>query len=767
MSDHGRAMRSRTLLVVSACMVLLMALPVVLGRVYARDDLAYYSIPLRSFLARSLAHGQDPSWCPALFGGFFLYGEGGGLAHPLVHGLYGTLPLELALNLEVIWPYPAMLAGFALLLSRWGLHRDAALFGGLIFAFGGYNILQYIHTSVSSLLGHLPWALVSIDVALRSVDRRRVATARVTLSFLTASQVLIGHIQYLWISMLLEGAFALFLLGQAPEARRRFRGLAMSVGLGILGGAIQLLPSWEAFRDSRRERPSSTYVASGSLPPVNLLHPFAPYLTRSRVVTPPMATDDGVLAPAVSMQDWRVHEFATYLGASVPVLLAWLIVSRRDLTGPARPLARFSLGLAAIGLVLAFGAYTPLFAAMVKVPVVGRFRISARYLVLYEVAGAMLAALAYATLAEVSARGERVPWRRLWPVGLPFAVSLLLCLLPGLPEGARPSYLRGETISPWPLPAVGPLLVGLASALVALAARGWRGALPILAVFASVDAAAYGLHAIALDPPEPLSAYVEDRKSPPAGAEGDRVAFARLHAVWHDPFLMKGLRTMQGYVSLAPRRALTYDTPNTMRVAGVGWIMEGHPEQGQPWVRAAASPLPRARLVARTQASSDPRRDVEFIDPATTALTERTIRLPTGTPGTARITRDQPGEIEVDTEASTRQLLIVSEGFHGGWTAEIDGRTAHLGRAYGDFLACVVPEGTHRVALRFRSHGRRVGAWLSLAGLTLAIAVPLASLAPKRPAPFAHSVVLGPRRRRRGAVAGDGLVSPGGADRHG
>jgi hypothetical protein len=763
--NSRETVRFRSLLAVAVSMVLLMALPIALGRVYATDDLAYCSLPLRSFFAGCLAAGQDPSWCPALFGGFSLYGEGGGFAHPLVRGLYGALPLDLALNLEVIWPYPVMIAGFALLLGRWGLRRDAALFGGLVFAFGGYNVLQYIHTSVSSLLGHLPWLLLSIDVALRSGDRRRAATARIALSLLTASQILIGHIQYLWISMLGEALYALFLTWLIPEARRRLTGLAASVGFGILAGAIQLLPSWEAFRDSRRERPTLTYVASGSLPPVNLLQPVAPYLTRSRVMTPPMATDDGVLMPAVSMADWRVHEFAAYLGSSVPVLLAWLLVSRRKLAGSARPLALFSLGLAAIGLVLAFGDFTPLFRLMVKVPVIGRFRISARYLVLYQAAGAMLAALAFATLANTSDGTERVPWRRLWPVGLPLALSLFLCLAPGLPEGVWPPYLRGETIAASPLPATGPLLVGLATALVVLAARGWRGALPVLVVFAAVDQASYGLHAILRDPPKTLSSYLAARRAPPTAGEGTRVAFAHLHAIWQDPYLMKGLRTMQGYVSLSPRRRLSYDTPNSMRVAGSGWVMPGVDEQGQPWERAPAPPLPRARLVTRTQASTDPRRDLESIDPETTALTVWALDLPTAAPGLARITNDRPGKIDVVTEAPTRQLLIISESFHDGWGAEIDGRFAHLGRAYGDFLACVVPEGTHRVKLRFRSHGRRAGAWLSLAGLILATVVPLVPFAPGRMRPVTPSIVLGPKRAGRDAGGKVACVSTEG-DNH-
>ncbi|WP_435019898.1 YfhO family protein [Tundrisphaera sp. TA3] len=770
MSNDGEVVRSRTLLAVAASMALLMALPIALGKVYINDDIAYYSIPLRSFFAGCLANGTDPSWCPALFGGFSLYGEGGGFAHPLIHGLYGTLPLDLALNLDVIWPYPVMFVGFALLLARWGLRRDACLFGALVFTFGGQNLLQYIHTSVSSLLGHLPWALLSIDVALRSEDRRRAAAAKIALSLLTASQLLIGHVQFLWISMFGEGLYALFLAWRMPGSRRRVAGLGVSLGLGILAGSIQLLPSWEAFRESRRERPTLTYIATGSLPPANLLQSFSPYLTHSRAVTPPMATDEGVLEPPTSMYDWRVHAFSTYLGASIPVLLAWLIISRRSLAGSSRVLAAFALGLAAIGLLLAFGDFTPLFRLMVKVPVIGRFRISARYLILYQLAGAMLAALAYATLAEASARHQRIPWRRLWPLGLPLMLGLFLCLAPGLPEGMWPAYLRGEVVSPLPVRAIGPLLLAVAAVLVALSARGWRLALPLLVILTGIDQAAYAIHVTLLIPPESLSSYVDGRKSLPAPAEPGRVGFALLHPIWQDPFTMKGMSTMTGYVSLVPRRALTYDTPNSMRVAGVGWILEDATERGQSWAKAPAPPLPKARLVTRTQVSTDPKRDIETIDPGAIALTDRALNLPPAAPGQARIAHERPGKIDVRTEAPTRQLLVVSESFHDGWEAEIDGRPARLGRAYGDFLSCVVPKGAHRVLFRFHSEGRRVGAWLTLAGLILSVGVPLLPLIPRRGGPAPSSILLGMKAERSGRDAderGAALASHGEEERHG
>jgi hypothetical protein len=182
MANPGETVRFRFGLAMAALLLALMALPMATGRVFVNDDLGFYFLPLRSFLARCLASGQDPAWCPDLFGGFYYLGEGQGVAHPWVRFLYSALPLGLAQNVEILWPYPVLLAGFVLLLGRWGMGRDAAAFGGLMFAFGGYNLLHYVHISVMGLLAHLPWLLPAIDVAMCPADPRREALPHISIS---------------------------------------------------------------------------------------------------------------------------------------------------------------------------------------------------------------------------------------------------------------------------------------------------------------------------------------------------------------------------------------------------------------------------------------------------------------------------------------------------------------------------------------------------------------------------------------------------------
>src|SRR4051812_6348478 len=71
-----------------------LASPILSGRVYVADDLGEFHLPMRAFYANQLDRGEPFDWCPDLYCGFYLTGEGQiGAYHPLHLLLYKTLPL--------------------------------------------------------------------------------------------------------------------------------------------------------------------------------------------------------------------------------------------------------------------------------------------------------------------------------------------------------------------------------------------------------------------------------------------------------------------------------------------------------------------------------------------------------------------------------------------------------------------------------------------------------------------------------------------------
>src|SRR5688572_30722351 len=145
-----------------------MAWPMLLGNVYASDDLWAFHIPVRGFYSQCLASGDAFDWLPNLYCGFYLTGEGqAGTYHPLHWLLYRTQPLALAIDLELLASYPLMFAGTYFWLRRVLSRRDAALAGGLFFTFSGFNLLHFVHPNAIAIMAHLPWLLWALDIAIR------------------------------------------------------------------------------------------------------------------------------------------------------------------------------------------------------------------------------------------------------------------------------------------------------------------------------------------------------------------------------------------------------------------------------------------------------------------------------------------------------------------------------------------------------------------------------------------------------------------------
>src|SRR5262249_19290276 len=147
-------------------------------------------------------------------------------------------------------------------------------------------------------------------------------------------------------------------------------------------------------------------------------------------------------------------------------------------------------------------------------------------------------------------------------------------------------------------------------------------------------------------------------------------------------------------------RRLDYRRPAALRVAGVRWVYRL--ADGRPSWDAVPDPLPRARLVARAVPSAWPLLDLDRIDVATTALVDYPPLPHQGPPGGAELVSDRPGGLPVSAVADGRQLLVLTERAHRGWTAQLDGRETRVLRVNGDFLGCYVPPGAHRVRFQYR-----------------------------------------------------------------
>ncbi|MBX7075108.1 MAG: YfhO family protein [Pirellulales bacterium] len=697
-------------LLLALALLAVMALPFWAGLVYTADDLGGFHLPLRAMYADELAQGRLLQWTPALFGGFFIAGEGQvGCYHPLHMALYGLLDLRPAYCLELLLSYPVMLAGSFFWLVRLLGRRDAALFGAMAFTFCGFNLLHFMHTNGIAVLAHLPWLLWAIDRMSTAACIRVRRLAWVVIALLTGSQLLLGYPQFVWFSLLAEWGFAAYLWRAARFDLRDAWWLCGALAAGALIGAVQLLATFDMLSHSVRQNIGREMVVLGSLHPWNLAQLVGPYLFKHRVV--------GI----------NTHELGLYVGVIPLALFAWF-VERPARVRQHRSLALAAAFVAGVALLLALGEWGGLYELQAYLPVVGKFRFPSRYVAIVSLGVAVVAAAAYGELAI-----------RAYEPSKEHHTSWMMTLLPLVSMGvalAAPTLWGYENLANGWLRMAGPLLVTVACGLVLLAERGARWPLAAMALLLVIDLGAYGCSYAIFKDTVSLEEYLAAEKLPPGGP-GDRVVLDYFDAKQPRPragnrLMLAGYERVDGYAGLEPARRLDLSSLAALRVGGVCWVAKcrqsdaigGLVPVDANWY-AVPHTMPRARFVTGALASEAPRRDLEHIALETTALVDKPVNLAGGQPGSVSDVYGTPGEIELMVDCRGTQLLALTESHHPGWRASIDGVSVEALRVNGDYLGCVVPAGRHAVRLAFRPASVMWGAATSALGMAITLSVGL------------------------------------------
>ena len=689
------------------CLVVfgLYAFPLFTGVLYTNDDLGAFHIPYRHFYSQCLKNQENFLWCPYHYCGFYLLGEGqAGMLHPYHLFIYKFLPFTVAFNLDLFVCYPMMFLGMIWLLKCWRVNLEGRIFGAFMFTFCGFNTLHLIHMNAIFILAHMPWILGLITRLFQESHSIKMHRQTVAISILTASQILLGYPQYVWISLLCEGIFVLVIGWQTKYA---FRKGAYLLGMKLLGfgiGLVQLIPTWYFMKETARDSVDASFSFIGSLNPVNLLQLGSPYLFKDLQV------------------GYNPHEFGIYCGSILMIVLLWIGFRNRYFRSSKR-LILVSITLAIVGILLALGKYGLLYNFVAELPLINKFRLPVRHIVLSQFSLAILAALCYQDWKKIVDGSSAIKWRLstkskyliLFALLFIFAITLLLI------QRLLSSY--SDQLSSWDKIIAGPLFFLILCVLLYGICKRIRFALGAIFLAVAIDNSVYGLH------------YLWQIKP---------VQFATLLSWAHDyertdvrvyngrPLdLLKKARLTNGSTSpgFSPIRQITDITENHLKVANVGYLHIKPDSPNLDNVKSTIDPriggllipdtFPRARMVSNTRISTDHRIDLNQIDPKNTALVYTPLNLPGTQLGEAKILEERPGYFRIRTKSEERQLLVITESFHKGWHAKVDDVPLELIRVNGDFMGCVIQEGEHIVSLRFEPKHFKLGVTASLISLSM------------------------------------------------
>lgn len=335
------------------------------GRTFILRDAFNLFAPEGRYLAEQYRHGYFPLWNPSSYLGLPF------LAQMIHAGLYPLTWLNLAWPFSFSYPFYIalhyLLAGVSMFwwLQRLKLAPAASVLGGLALMESGYLVSMQGTINYLVSLAWLPVAMLSFDRFLErnTLGRLGLTAAVFTVPGLVGDPLAAGI--WLWLGLVLL---------PARNARRLFASRTPALFLGVvwlsaLLFSVQFWPTLELLPWSERAH-GYTFdeITQWSFHPLRLLEWIFPQLFGYAWPENRFWASDlvfGANAP------WAM---STYLGlVAIPaVILAWL--------PPRSPLARNSLLLALLFLLLAAGRYTPLYRLFLSLPGMDSFRFPEKFL---------------------------------------------------------------------------------------------------------------------------------------------------------------------------------------------------------------------------------------------------------------------------------------------------------------------------------------------------------------------------------------------------
>ena len=82
--------------------------------------------------------------------------------------------------------------------------------------------------------------------------------------------------------------------------------------------------------------------------------------------------------------------------------------------------------------------------------------------------------------------------------------------------------------------------------------------------------------------------------------------------------------------------------------------------------------------------------------------------------GQSKLIHQSPNTVEIDAIAQKSGMLVLADSFYPAWEARVDGKRVQIMRANWIFRAVEVPPGRHSVAFKWNSIVFNIGLWLSL-----------------------------------------------------
>lgn len=711
------------------------------------EDLSAQFIGWRAFGFGQLRQGHLVLWNPHLFSGApFLGGFQSALLYP-PNWLYLVLPLAAAIDVGIA--LHVMLAGIAM--YAWVEYRRpnaiSPLLSGLIFMFGGAFFMHIFPGHLSNLCT-MAWAPL-IFLAVDRLTSEKSWRGTWLGSIAVAMQVLAGHPQYAFYTVVVAAVYALARLRGAPRPWQAATGCMLIYIAGAALSAAQLLTGLQATAESARRNLGPAVAGTFSLAPESLLTAVMPGFF-------------GDISHTLYWGRWYLWEQSIYVGVAATALAVY------GLGRETAPMRRGVVVAAAVTLLLALGHYTPLFYLIYHLPGFSSFRGLSKFAFLLLMFIALLAGLGFDRLmrttqlsgvppivasttgaialifaAAVSREAEsRHGWWVRWLGSMQWTGGERL-----FNEAVPPSnYALFATHSANELAWCGMILLLVAG--IWWIARRRRTAGYILPLLAAAELVTFASRNTPSFPMTSVERSAQHWRWALAGVDngyrvfssaGGLMLLAGGHDIWGaDPMVVGRYAE---FTARSQQRALDdplflsfphLDSP-MLRVARLQYYYD-EDARATP---AAHPPLPRALLIDRCRIIPDAAGRLDALadpgfDPARTVILEtppEPVPIPGGGGGQVDLSDRSTDQIEVRASLPSPAILLITDTYSTGWHIRPLDTPApqryQVLPADHAFRGVPLAAGQHHFLLEYRPTAWVVGKWISIAAILICVLLAL------------------------------------------
>ena len=349
---------------------------------YGRSDAWHLSIANKYYYAQELKKNRLPIWNPAVGTGFPTLAEGQtGIFFIPNLILFRSLPFVLAYNLNLVLAFILAAFGVYLFCRSLNLNKFASLYGGIIFALGGFFMVHIPHLHLIQTAAMLPWLFWAANEFLNN----QKVLYLLFLSLILSQQIFAGFPQItayglfsLSIYVILQNFF------KNKKGLKSFMIINLSIILGLLIATIQIAPTYELLKVSNRHNDPQLILNQFPYKVKNLLQ----FLNPSILGSP----KDGTYPRWVPGQ-WGIYwESIAYIGI-IPLALsaASTVLLYFKKTRDKKTIVIFA-SLATLSILLSLGSSAP-FHPLFSFPPFSIFRVPSRFLIITQFSLCVLAAI--------------------------------------------------------------------------------------------------------------------------------------------------------------------------------------------------------------------------------------------------------------------------------------------------------------------------------------------------------------------------------------